>query len=349
MLLNILQKVIWSTIIFLSVIVLVSSVVYLTPVDPARLTFGQRSDVTTVENKRKALGLDLPLKKQLLYYLRDISPVNYLPSNSPRLDFYNHRNVFNGKENSLILKWPYLRDSYQTGNQVSAMLGRAIPLTIILAFTSFFLATIFGLLFGILSAIYKDTWIDKFIIAFSTLGYSIPSYVSAIFLSVLFGYLLGAFTGLEVQGSLIELNDIGDEQYRWKNLILPSIALGIRPISVITQLMRSSMLDVLSMDYIRTAKAKGLSMIGIVKKHVIKNALNPVVTSLSGWFASLLAGAFFVENVFNYKGLGSMTVNALINYDVPVILAGVGFISLVFILINQFVDVLYKFIDPRLK
>jgi peptide/nickel transport system permease protein len=166
---------------------------------------------------------------------------------------------------------------------------------------------------------------------------------------VLFGFLLNAYTGLNIQGSIVELNDIGDEVFVWKNLLLPSLALGLRPIAIITQLTRSAMLDVMSQPYIRTAKAKGLSYYKVLFKHALRNALNPVVTAISGWFAALLAGAFFVENVFNFKGLGDITVNALLNFDIPVVLAAVLFTALVFIIINIIVDLLYVLIDPRIK
>jgi len=116
---------------------------------------------------------------------------------------------------------------------------------------------------------------------------------------------------------------------------------------LITQLTRSSMLDVLNEDYIRTARAKGLSFYKVVFKHALRNALNPVLTAASGWFASLLAGAFFVEKVFNFNGLGLLTINALVNYDLPVVLGAVLFSAFVFVIINLFVDMLYALLDPR--
>jgi peptide/nickel transport system permease protein len=181
------------------------------------------------------------------------------------------------------------------------------------------------------------------------MGYSLPSYVSAILLALVFGYYLQAWTGLNVQGSLFGIDDFGDEKIFWKNLILPALALGIRPIGIITQLTRSSMLDVLSQDYIRTAKAKGLSKTKVIFKHGLRNALNPVVTAVSGWFAALLAGAFFVENVFSYNGLGKITVDALLTRDIPVVLGAILFTAFLFVIINLLVDILYTFLDPRVK
>ena len=130
---------------------------------------------------------------------------------------------------------------------------------------------------------------------------------------------------------------------------IPAIVLGIRPLAVVIQLMRNSLLEVMSQDYIRTAKAKGLSMYKIIKKHALKNALNPVVTAVSGWFASLLAGAVFVEYIFNWNGLGKEIVNALNTLDLPIIMGSVLVIAAMFIIINIFVDIIYGWLDPRIR
>lgn len=326
-----------------------TSIVYLAPVDPTRLTFGQRSDDATIASKRAELGLDQPLFTQWVYYMRDISPVNLISSEHKILEKYNYLKILEARGRMLLLKEPYLRRSYQSDRSVASMLAEALPLTFLLAMAAFLIATIFGLLLGLIAALCHNSLLDQFIVGISTVGYAIPSYVSAIFIALFFAYYLGDWTHLNIQGSLIELNDIGDYVWRWENLILPAIALGIRPISVITQLSRSAYLDVLSNDYVRTAKAKGLDFIQTFKKHVLRNAMNPIVTSLSGWLASLFAGAFFVESVFNYKGLGLMTIQALINYDIPVLLACISVVSLLFVLINLAVDLIYLWIDPSIK
>ena len=133
------------------------------------------------------------------------------------------------------------------------------------------------------------------------------------------------------------------------DLILPALTLGIRPLSVVLQLARNSMLDVLSQDYIRTARAKGLSFYLVLKKHALKNALNPVITAVSGWLASMMAGVVFVEYIFGWKGLGYVIVEGVNNYDIPVVMGVVLFISLFFILITLFVDLIYVLLDPRVK
>jgi peptide/nickel transport system permease protein len=151
-------------------------------------------------------------------------------------------------------------------------------------------------------------------------------------------------------GSLYEVDDMGSGSHiQWKNIILPAIVLGIRPLGVVIQLMRNSLLEVLSQDYIRTARAKGLSEIRIIRKHALKNALNPVVTAISGWFASMLAGAVFVEYIFGWNGLGKEVVEALNTLDLPVIMGSVLVIAATFVVINILVDVIYAWLDPRIR
>jgi len=128
----------------------------------------------------------------------------------------------------------------------------------------------------------------------------------------------------------------------------PALVLGIRPLAVVVQLMRSSLLEVFQQDYIRTAKAKGLNTYSIIVGHSLKNALNPVITAISGWFASMLAGAVFVEYIFGWNGLGKEIVDALNTLDLPIIMGAVLTIAIVFIIINIFVDIIYKLLDPRI-
>lgn len=350
MLAYILRKLAYGSLVLVLVVIIISSIIYLAPVDPARLTFGQRSDVATVEAKRNELGLDEPLYVQLGRYLSDVSPISVLETNERNQGKYQYRQLIGlGEGKALVVKFPYLRESYQKGRRVSEMLAEAIPKTLLLAVTAIGLALVIGLILGILAALRPNSWFDNLAVTISVIGISVPSYVSAMIMALVFGYLLQDWTGLEVQGSVYGLNDFGEEQYFWKNLILPALALGIRPVAIITQLTRSAMLEVLSQDFIRTAKAKGLSKTRVIGKHALRNALNPVVTAVSGWFASLLAGAFFVENVFSFNGLGQLTVNALLNYDIPVVLGAVLFTAVAFVLINMLVDILYVFLDPRVK
>ena len=156
-------------------------------------------------------------------------------------------------------------------------------------------------------------------------------------------------TGLSSTGSMYEIDVWTGKQLALQNLILPAITLGIRPLSVIVQLTRSSLLEVLNQNYIRTARAKGLSERTVIMKHALKNALNPVITAASGWFASMLAGAVFVEYVFGWKGLGFEIFQALEKNDLPVVIGAVLFIACLFVAINILVDILYGILDPRAR
>ena len=151
-------------------------------------------------------------------------------------------------------------------------------------------------------------------------------------------------------GSLFEIDDYsGEKKLSLINLILPALTLSLRPLSIITQFTRNSLIDVLSMDYIRTATSKGLSKFKVLFKHALVNALNPVITSISGWVASLLAGSVFVEYIFGWNGIGKELVNSLNNLDVPVVMGIVLLVSLIFVFVNIVVDYLYSIIDPRIK
>lgn len=250
-----------------------------------------------------------------------------------------------------MAKTPYLRESFQkSGKKVSSILADTLPNTVLLASLAIAIALVVGVFLGIISALFKNTWIDKSIAIISTFGMSIPSFFSAILFAWIFGYVLHKYTHLPMTGSLYEVDDLGTGRHlALKNAILPSIVLGIRPLAVVIQLMRNTLLEVLSQDYIRTAKAKGLSTSKIIRKHALKNSLNPVVTALSGWFASMLAGAVFVEYIFGWNGLGKEIVDALNTLDLPVIMGAVLIIATSFVIITILVDLIYAYLDPRVK
>ena len=252
---------------------------------------------------------------------------------------------------ALVLKQPYLRTSYQRqGKRVSDIIAETLPNTFILALSSISIAIVFGMILGVLAGYFKGTFLDSSLLFLSTLGMSVPSFFSAILFSWIFGHLLGDLTGLNMTGSLYEMDDFGEAQHlQLKNLLLPAIVLGIRPIAVIVQLVRSGIIDVLQQEYIKTAYAKGLTSFQVVYRHAIKNTLNPVITAVSGWFASMLAGAVFVEYIFGWRGLGKEIVNALNTLDIPVVMGAVIVIASLFIIINLIVDFLYIYIDPKAK
>ena len=316
--------------------------------DPARLIVGQTGDKKTLDNIRKDLYLDQPKWKQFLLYVNDVSPIALHSRDD--INKKNLKGFFFGGDRKIGFKIPYLRQSYQTKKDTTAVLAEALPATLILALTAMLFACFFGILLGVISAIKKDTWIDKTSIIASIAGISAPSFFIAIIIAYLFGYLFHSFTGLNITGSLYEIDEVSGEKYlALKNLLLPAFTLGIRPLAVIAQLTRSSMLDILQQDFIRTAYAKGLPKRTVVFNHALRNALNPVVTAITGWFAELLAGAFFVEYIFGWKGIGKVTVNALEKLDYPVVMGAVLLSATIFICINIVADILYKIIDPRIS
>ncbi len=332
--------------VLLGVVILIFSIFLLIHVDPAQLTLGQRADQASREAVTKKLGLDLPWHQRLIRYTGDLSPVWVYARHSERKDELQFHEILNLPGNRVLaVKAPYLGRSFQSDRKVAPVIFAALIRTAVLAFLALLLAVLFGVAMGVIAALNKGKWPDQALVSISAIGVSVPSYFSAIVFSFVFGYLLREYTHLNMTGSLYDLQG----QLQLKNLILPSVALGIRPIAVLTQLTRSAMLEVLSADYIRTARAKGLSPFRTVMKHALRNALNPVVTSISGWFASLLAGAYFVEVIFNYKGLGFLTVQAVESYDFPLMMGAVLLGALFFVLINIAVDLIYGLLDPRVR
>ena len=327
------------------------------PGDSAVMTMGQRSDIGSVEAVRHELGLDRPLAVRYLSYANDCLPLSFHQMEEHESLFfldpekYRATPLFRfGSGWGCVLKVPYLGRSYQTRRPVLEMLNEAFPKTALLAFFSIIIAIVAGVLVGILCALWKDTWFDRTAIVGSVLGMSVPSFFAAILMAWVFAFLLADVTGLNMFGSLYSVSDFGDGEYLdLKNLVLPAVTLGIRPLASVVQLTRNSVLDVMSRPYVRTAYAKGLGLSAVVRHHVVKNALNPVVTVVSGWLAGMMAGTVFVEYIFDYKGVGVMIVNGLDKYDFPVVMGSLLYISIILVLINIVVDMLYAVLDPKVR
>jgi len=327
------------------------------PGDPARLALGQHADSASLSAIRKDMGLDKPLMQQYLKYIDDISIISVFNKKDSTSFFYFEPKVYRHTSSllalgkyALVLKFPYLRRSFQDQRNVSDKIKNALVATFVLAVVSIVFASLAGIGLGILSALRHGTFTDKFILTVSSFGMSLPSFFAAILIAWLFAFILGKYTGLNLTGNLYEVDDMGNGIHLvLKNLILPAITLGIRPVSIFSQLTRNSLLDVLSQDYIRTARAKGLSETKVIWNHALKNAMNPVVTSISSWFASMMAGVIFVEYIFGWKGLGYMMVYALQNFDLPVVMGTVLVISIIFIVVNILTDISYSLLDPRIR
>lgn len=350
------NRLIYSVLTLFGVVTLIFFLFNVLPGDPAQMMLGQNQNSEQLINVKKKYGFDQPISTQYFYYINDLSPISFHSNNQENYTFlkqdkYSEIKLMKFDSFTVVSKFPYLRTSFtMQGKKVSEIIRNTLPNTIVLAISAITIAIIIGLFLGIISAIFKDSYIDKSIQLISVVGMSLPSFFSAILFAWFFGYILHEYTNLEMTGSLFELDDFGENySIKLKNLILPAIVLGIRPLAVISQLMRNELLDVLNQDYIRTARAKGLSEYIVIKNHGIKNSLNPVVTAISGWFASLLAGAVFVEYIFGWNGLGKEIVNALNNLDLPVIMGSVLVIAFMFIIINILVDIIYAWLDPRVK
>lgn len=229
--------------------------------------------------------------------------------------------------------------SFATNRDVLETIVERTPATTLLALTSMLIATLPGIFIGVVSSLRPNSWLDTTVMSISLLGISMPSFVVGILFVLVFA-TGSVFDWLPVSGYV----DRG-----WEHLILPMITLGIRPLSIIARVTRSSMLEVLGQDYVRTARAKGLGPTTVVVKHALRNALNPIVTTVSTWFAALLAGTFFIEMIFNWPGIGLIAISAIEKLDYPMIQGVVLFTAVVFVIVNLLVDILYVFLDPKVK
>jgi peptide/nickel transport system permease protein len=353
----IVKRIMHGFLVLIGVLILVFLLFNVLPGDPARLMMGQRVNQKSLDIIHKDMGLDEPVYTRFFLYVNDLSPVSIYNKNAASSHIYldpekySHTlALFNFTQNrTLILKYPYLRRSYQSRKKVSDIISAALPNTAVLAFTAIIIASILGIIMGIIAALFKDSVYDKVSIVLSVLGLAGPSFFTGLIIAWLFGHVLNKYTGLNITGNLYTIDEDGNRVLQLQNLILPAITLGIRPLAIIVQLTRNSMLQVMTKDYIRTAFAKGLSLRAIVLKHALKNMLNPVITAISGWFASLIAGAVFVEYIFGWEGIGKNIVDALGRFDLPVIMGVILVTSALFVIINILVDISYGLLDPRIK
>lgn len=276
------------------------------PGDPARVLLGQRADSASVEAMRQQLGLDKPVPVQIWIYVT---------------------NLMRGD----------LGRSIATSRPVIETLMERLPATAILAASSIVIATVLGILLGVIAAWRANTWIDSLTMTSSLLGISVPAFVVGLLFVLLFGVVLEWFPNSGYMDRGVEY------------LVLPMVTLAIRPLSIIARVTRSSMLDVLGQDYVRTARAKGLGYTAVFLKHALRNALNPVVTTVSAWFAGLLAGTYFIEYIFNWPGIGLAAFSAIEKLDFPVIQGTVLLTAVIFVLTNLFADAMYAILDPKVR
>ena len=226
--------------------------------------------------------------------------------------------------------------SLKTGRNISQTIFDSFSISAILGGTSIVVALVLGLFFGCLAAIKRNSWVDRVIIFFSTLFVAVPSFVLATILLLVFCLLLAWLPVWTPTPTPV-------------NYILPVIALALYPMSYIIRLTKSSMLDVLGQDYIRTARAKGVSEGKIIFKHALKNALTPIITYIGPLTAYTLVGSMVVETIFTIGGLGSKFVGGITNRDYPMIMGTTIFLAILIVVFTLISDLLYKVVDPRVK
>ncbi|MDX9753087.1 MAG: ABC transporter permease [bacterium] len=227
--------------------------------------------------------------------------------------------------------------SYDSHRPVTTIIAERFPYTFKLAFSAMVLATILGLLTGLISALMPNSWIDRTAMMLSLLGISTPVFW--------LGLLMMYFVSIKLQW--LPPSGFGNGSLRY--LVLPAIALGTQSVAFLARMTRTSMLEVLSEDYITTARAKGMSPVWVIGKHGLANAIIPVLTIIGLDFASYLSGSVLTETVFSWPGLGRHIVTAIAQRDYPVINGTVLFFAMIFILINLLVDILYAYLDPRIR
>jgi ABC-type dipeptide/oligopeptide/nickel transport system permease component len=320
----------------IGVLTIVFFMVALSPGDPARVMLGERANAEQLAELRQELGLDRPLGEQYVRYL----------GRAVQLDF---------------------GDSIKTGRPVMEEIGELFPATVELALVAMFLATIAGILIGVISAVKRNTWIDYTAMVGALVGVSMPVFWLALVFIMLFSVGLGWFptggrmnvrlffdsiTGLYLLDGLIVIIREGDPQYfvsALRHIVLPAIALATIPLAIIARTTRSSMLDTVRQDYVRTARAAGLPERRVIFRYALKNALLPIITVVGIQFGLLLAGAILTETIFAWPGIGRWLYNAIAARDYPAVQAGVIVVSTVFVLMNLLVDVLYSVVNPRIR
>jgi peptide/nickel transport system permease protein len=297
----------------LAISLLTFLLINLAPGDPISSRFGlnlNRLEPERIEQIREELGLNDPLPVQYLRYLR---------------------NLLRGD----------LGRSLSTNQPVAQEILSRLPATIKLTLAAMLFVVLIAMPLGIVSAVRRGSLVDNLAMGVALLGVSMPSFWFGIMLMLLFSLKLSWFPSTG-QGDGTPMGDL-------KALVLPALTLGVGLMGLVTRLTRSSMLEVLGQDYMRTAHAKGLSGTIVLLRHGLRNALIPVVTVLGLQFASLLGGAVIIETVFAWPGIGRLAVNAIWRRDYPVIMGTVLMFSLIFVITNLIVDVIYTIIDPRIR
>jgi peptide/nickel transport system permease protein len=306
------RRLLYSLVVLLGVLVVVFAIVHLVPGDPVRIALGTRYTPGAYDALRAASGLDKPVVQQFFGYVGS---------------------AFTGD----------LGVSFRTGDPVTATLLERLPATVSLAFVGIVIAAVIALPAGIWSALHEGRLSDAIVRVTSQFGVSIPDFWMGILLIALFSTTLG---WLPTSGYRPLFDDPGG----WlRHVILPGLTVGLVAAAIMTRYVRSAVLEVAAMGYVRTAKSKGLSPRVVTFRHTVRNALVPVLTITGIQLATILGGVIVVEVVFAWPGLGRLVYNAVAARDYPLIQGAVLLIAALFLLINLVVDVLYAVVDPRIR
>jgi peptide/nickel transport system permease protein len=289
-----------------------ASIMQLVPGDPAAIIAGQSASDADVARVREALGLDRPFIERLWDWYVGIA----------------HGDL----GQSLLLNRP-----------VTQAIAERVPVTLALAGFALFLTIALGVPCGVIAALRPNTWIDQAVLTFALLGVSVPNFWLSLMLIVLFGVILDWLPA----GGYIPF---GDDPIGWARcLILPGFSLALLQVGLLARITRSTMLEVLRQDYVRTARAKGLPVLMVIGKHALKNVMIPVITVIGISFGLLLSGSVVIETVYSIPGMGRLLANAIFGRDYPVIQGGLLLTAAVLVGLNLVVDLLYALLDPRVK
>lgn len=307
-----LKRILATIPVMLFVAIFIFLLLRLTPGDPAAMIAGDFANDAQIAEIRKNLGLDEPLVKQFFIWMG---------------------NIFQGE----------FGESFFFKKKVSELIALRIEPTLSLSVVTIIMTVTIAVPLGVIAAYRQGSWIDRVVMGFSVLGFSVPVFVIGFALVYIFSIRLD---WLPVQGYRRLGDGIGD----WISyLILPSLALSVIFVAFIARMTRTSVLEVLGEDYIRTARAKGQTETKVLIRHALRNAAVPIITVIGFAFAILIGGVVVTESVFNIPGLGLLTVEAVLNRDFPAIQAVVLLFSLIYVLINLVIDLSYTVLDPRIR
>jgi peptide/nickel transport system permease protein len=307
------RRFLWMIVVVIGVSIVVFGLIHITPGDPAQIMLGPNAGAEEVQALRRQLGLDQPV---ILQY-----------------GIWASRVVQGDLGDSIVLRRPVLGEITSRFKNTALLAGAAV----VISFT-------IGPALGILSAVRRGSALDRFVMLFATFGLSLPSFWFGLMLIILFSVRLGWLPGTGMTSAV----DGGDALDIAKHLLMPAVALAVVPLAVIARYTRSSMLEVLGQDYVRTARAKGLGERSVTWSHVFRNSLVALVTMLGLQVGFLLAGAVYIENVFSWPGIGQMLVDAILKRDFPLVQGGVLLVATVYVLVNLLTDLLYAVLDPRI-